>query len=214
MDGFIGFPVTLRADLFFFFSFFFIHRNSGLFLSFSRIYSYCYLLWLWRWLFFPLACENFGRMFHHSFLACAVFKMEISARTLIPLFMPGSVHSGSASRNDCGRVFQCSLTSCVWVYSSGYCVLYCQGGVLVCIALLCSASSDWILPTSVCVFTGGNRLLYCTRIDSWLCLYSHNTIILVCLILHRFLPGSSTGSRSDELCVVFRQLVSQPVCIW
>ena len=47
-------------------------------------------------------------MFDHSFPACTLFydyfvvvvvvgKMEISSHTLIPLFMPGSVHSGSAS---------------------------------------------------------------------------------------------------------------------
>ena len=31
-------------------------------------------------------------------------EVEISSRTLIPLFMPGSLHSGSASRDDCERV--------------------------------------------------------------------------------------------------------------
>ena len=52
---------------------------------------------------FFLVCENFGRMFDHSFAACAVvylfiyFEVEISSGTLIPLFVPGSVHSGSAS---------------------------------------------------------------------------------------------------------------------
>ena len=51
---------------------------------------------------FFLACEDFGRMFDNSFPACAVFlfffyEVEISSRTLIPLFRPGSVHSGSAS---------------------------------------------------------------------------------------------------------------------
>ena len=59
-----------------------------------------------------LAGENFGRMFDHSFPACAflficlflfrfcfvfVFEVEISSRTLTPLFELGSVHSGSAS---------------------------------------------------------------------------------------------------------------------
>ena len=45
-----------------------------------------------------LACKDFGRMFDNSFLACALFfKVEINLRTLIPLFRPGSVHSGSAS---------------------------------------------------------------------------------------------------------------------
>ena len=33
------------------------------------------------------------------------FKVEISSGTLIPLFTPGSVHSGSASWDDCDRVF-------------------------------------------------------------------------------------------------------------
>ena len=31
--------------------------------------------------------------------------MEISSRTLIPLFRPGSVHSGFAGLDDCDRVF-------------------------------------------------------------------------------------------------------------
>ena len=54
---------------------------------------------------FFLTCEDFGRMFIHS-PACAFFffffKVEI---TLTPLFMPGLVHSGSASREDCGHLF-------------------------------------------------------------------------------------------------------------
>ena len=33
------------------------------------------------------------------------FKVKISSCTLIPLFMPESVHSGSASLGDCGRMF-------------------------------------------------------------------------------------------------------------
>ena len=48
-------------------------------------------------------------MFVHSFPACAFrfcfFEVEISSRTLIPLFAPGSVHSGSASWDDGGRMF-------------------------------------------------------------------------------------------------------------
>ena len=50
--------------------------------------------------------------FNMSFPACAVcfdfcfvFWVEISSRTLIPLFWPGSVGSGSASWDDCDRVF-------------------------------------------------------------------------------------------------------------
>ena len=48
--------------------------------------------------------EDQGRMFDQSLPAGAfvvvvvvVVKVEISSRTLIPLFTPGSVHSGSAS---------------------------------------------------------------------------------------------------------------------
>ena len=50
-----------------------------------------------------------GRMFDNSFPACAFFllffKVEISSCTLIPLFRPGSVHNGSASSDDCDRMF-------------------------------------------------------------------------------------------------------------
>ena len=46
-----------------------------------------------------------GRMFDHSFPPALFFKVVISSRTLIPLFKPGSVHSGSASCDDCGRMF-------------------------------------------------------------------------------------------------------------
>ena len=51
----------------------------------------------WWWPF--RASKDFGRMFDNSFPACAFFffSVEISLRTLIPLFMPGLVHSGSAS---------------------------------------------------------------------------------------------------------------------
>ena len=37
------------------------------------------------------------------------FKVEINLHKLIPLFRPGSVHSGSASRDDCDRVFPYEL---------------------------------------------------------------------------------------------------------
>ena len=52
---------------------------------------------------FFLACEDFRRMFDHSFPAYPFFfffwgvgVVDISSRTLIPLFMQRSVHSGSA----------------------------------------------------------------------------------------------------------------------
>ena len=57
---------------------------------------------LLSWLF--LACVDLGRTFDYSFPACGfflflffLFEVEISSRTLIPLFMPGSVHNDSAS---------------------------------------------------------------------------------------------------------------------
>ena len=53
---------------------------------------------------FLLACEKFMKMFDKSFPACVLFcfcfvllVVGINSRTLIPLFRPGSVHSGSAS---------------------------------------------------------------------------------------------------------------------
>ena len=51
---------------------------------------------------FFLVHEDLGKMFNHSFPVCNFFlsfffKVEISSHTLIPLFMPGSVHSGSVS---------------------------------------------------------------------------------------------------------------------
>ena len=70
--------------------------------SFSATCSTCTCTW---WLF---PWEVFGRRLDHWSLACAFFfffLVEISSRTLIPRFRPGSVHSGSASGDDCGRVF-------------------------------------------------------------------------------------------------------------
>ena len=40
----------------------------------------------------------------HSLPALFFFKVQISSRTLIQLFMPGSIHSGSASWDDCVSV--------------------------------------------------------------------------------------------------------------
>ena len=41
-----------------------------------------------------------------------VFIVEISSRTLIPLFRPGSVHSGSASSDYCDQMFPGELRTC------------------------------------------------------------------------------------------------------
>ena len=46
------------------------------------------------------------------------FEVEISSRTLIPLFMPGSVHSGSVSWDDCGWMFPDKL--CVSSFLHGF----------------------------------------------------------------------------------------------
>ena len=56
---------------------------------------------------FSLLVMILGRMFDQSFPACDFFffSVEISLRALFPLFMPGLVHSGSVSLDDCGRVF-------------------------------------------------------------------------------------------------------------
>ena len=71
---------------------------------------------------------DFGRMFYHSFPACAFFffffEVEISSHTFIPFFRPGSVHSGSASWDDWASVpwwdvyiislFSDRLPHCAW----------------------------------------------------------------------------------------------------
>ena len=44
-----------------------------------------------------------------SFLFFFFFLMEISSRTLILIFMPGSVYSGWASWDDCSRIFNDKL---------------------------------------------------------------------------------------------------------
>ena len=53
---------------------------------------------------FFLACKDFGRMFDHLLPICTFF-FFFRLLTLIPLFRPGSVHSGSASWDDCGWAF-------------------------------------------------------------------------------------------------------------
>ena len=43
------------------------------------------------------------------------FKVEISSHASIPLFVPGSVHLGSASWDDCGQMYPEELhVSCFW----------------------------------------------------------------------------------------------------
>ena len=61
----------------------------------------------WWWLFPPLAGfgENVQPFISHLSFFLVLFDMEISSCTLIPLFMPRSLYSGSASWDDCGWVF-------------------------------------------------------------------------------------------------------------
>ena len=65
----------------------------------------------WWWLFPRLQgfWENVWRLIPRLrfffFFFLSFFRVEINSRSLIPLFEPGSVHSGSASWYDCGRMF-------------------------------------------------------------------------------------------------------------
>ena len=45
-------------------------------------------------------------------------EVEISSRTLMSLLMPGSVHSGSVRRDDCGRMFPHAIHVLVIIYLS------------------------------------------------------------------------------------------------
>ena len=54
---------------------------------------------------FSSLARSLGECSTIHLLACAFFFVEISSRRLIPLFTSGSVHSGSASWDDCDPVF-------------------------------------------------------------------------------------------------------------
>ena len=69
---------------------------------FNHSFHACASYFLPSFLFFFL---SFSHPFFLSFFLSFPLGVEISLRTLIPRFMPGSVHSGSASRDDCGRMF-------------------------------------------------------------------------------------------------------------
>ena len=53
------------------------------------------------------AGKDFGSVFNHSIPPALFFFFFLSGEklTVIPLFTPGSVNSGSASWDDCGKVF-------------------------------------------------------------------------------------------------------------
>ena len=66
-------------------------------------------LYLWYFCIgngFFLTCEDPWKMFDHSVPTRAFFffKVEISLCILIPPFMPGSIHNGSASGGNCGQM--------------------------------------------------------------------------------------------------------------
>ena len=54
--------------------------------------------------YFALFCLLLLLLLFVFVLLLLLFKVETSSRTLIPLLRPGSVHSGSASCDDCGCV--------------------------------------------------------------------------------------------------------------
>ena len=59
-------------------------------------------VWVEWWWLFPRVRRFLGECSTiHSPPALFFFLMEIISRTLIPFFSPESVHSGSASRDDC-----------------------------------------------------------------------------------------------------------------
>ena len=77
-------------------------------LSVSRVsYQYDAREWITAWCccLFP-RLRGFRKNVRQLIPSLRFFsKVEISSRTLISLLRPGSVHSGSASWDDCGRVF-------------------------------------------------------------------------------------------------------------
>ena len=71
----------------------------------QRITSGLWWWWWWWWWLFPRVrgfWENVRRFIPRQ---RSFFQVEISSHKLLPLFRPGSVHSGSASWDDCDRVF-------------------------------------------------------------------------------------------------------------
>ena len=58
-----------------------------------------------RWGWWCVRVRIWGECSTINSLPALFFKVEIRLHTLIPFLRPGSVHSGSASWDDCGRVF-------------------------------------------------------------------------------------------------------------
>ena len=120
-----------------------------------------------------LACQTFGRMSDHSFPACAFFfflsSVEISSHTLIPLFRPGLVHNGSASRDDSGWVFPDTL--CVslfpdrlphyaWTAALSAHSDFIGSRAYTCLGVTCHLhfwQNDWVFKCATVVEGGWNR---------------------------------------------------------
>ena len=73
----------------------------------SKLHSFEYA-WLFLLVRMLGECSTFHSQSVCFFLFCFL-KVEISSRTLIVHFRPGSVHSGSVSWDDCDRVFSDEL---------------------------------------------------------------------------------------------------------
>ena len=94
---------------------------SSLTCNSDRPSVYLSLKVVWWWCLFP-HMQGFGengRQFIPRLCFSKILnQVEISLRTLIPLFMPGLVHSGSASLDDCKRMFPDELR--VSSFSDGF----------------------------------------------------------------------------------------------
>ena len=74
----------------------------------THTHTHTHTQWWW-WCLFPHLWGFFGNVGpfipYLCFLFCFVFKVVISLPTWIQLFIPGSVHSGSVSWDNCGWMF-------------------------------------------------------------------------------------------------------------
>ena len=71
----------------------------------SNVKMWVFVVWRWWCWLYPRLWGFWEECLTiHSPPALFFFKVEISLCTLIPLLRPGSVHSGSASWDNCGRI--------------------------------------------------------------------------------------------------------------
>ena len=132
---------------------------------------------------FFLARKNFEKMFDNLFPNCAFFfKVKMSSCTLIPLFRPVSVHSGSASWDDCGRMFSDKL--CVSLFPDRFPYYACT--------VAYSAHSNFI----------GSRVFACLGITCHLHFWQNDRGLLRATVVTRGWNGhrirDSTVSSGEE----------------